>query len=543
MSRRSRALGRVRPSPRTGRTRHSLRSLVHVFGRRGTALALLAFGVGFFAYGIARAAPAARSAAPGASVSAATAAAKPQPPPPVGDAGPASADAGALAADAAAPARADQGGNAFGTCVEHVAGKARPEMVESLPAQGLAGHVTTLQVVVHHGKGETVLPTGFHLRLGSAAERALERAGFALPDPDGGAGPSLKVATKGDSATTTVRIPFVALPQKAGRQVMTLPPVPISIARASGDVITLCTKPHRIVIDDPTANTPHAKPRQNPRPRPQRELWETAKRITYVALIALIVGAFVAWLIGKWLKREKPVPPPPPPRPPWEVALEELFDIRHAGLVHGQRFREHFERVSYSVRKYLGNRYGFDGLESTTHEVLGVLKRVVPPVTVIGDIQSFLRQADLVKFARLTPTGEECEGLLEAGEHIVRQTIPPPYVPGGAAPAPEPPPWPPSGEDASGRSQWAPPETPAPRPPWAPPQGAEAPEQPAPRPPWEPPEGEPAALPEGAEPPGEPAAPPAPVRPELGEPAGEPKAPGAEPPDKSESEPPKEGDA
>jgi hypothetical protein len=499
----------------------------------GAALAAVALGVGCVALGSAWAAPATRAAAPSAGVSAATAAGKPktQPGGASADAGSPSlaADAGPASGEAGAPMQAathDVGGNVFGTCIEHVpGGKARPEMDETVPAKGLAGHVTTLEVVVHHGKGETVLPTGFHLQLGSDSERALERAGFALPDPDGGAGPSLKVAAKGESATTTVRIPFVALPQKAGRQVLTLPPVPIAIARASGDVITLCTKPHRIVIEDPTSNTPHAQPRKNPRPRPQRELWETAKRVTYASLIALVVGAFVAWLIGKWLKREKPVPPPPPPRPPWEVALEELFDIRHAQLVHEQRFREHFERVSYTVRKYLGHRYGFDGLESTTHEVLAVLKRVVPPVPVLGEIQGFLREADLVKFARLTPTAEECEALLADGERIVRNTIPPLYVPGGAAPAPEgDAPWPPSDAAEPGRSPWAPPEPPAPRSPWAPPEGVEA---PAPEP-------------------SEPDAPHAPVlapsgswRPELGE--SEPSAPEA-PSDKPDGEPPKKGD-
>ena len=37
------------------------------------------------------------------------------------------------------------------------------------------------------------------------------------------------------------------------------------------------------------------------------------------------------------------------------------------------RFAEHFDRVSDIVRKYLGLRFGFDGLESTTREALAVL--------------------------------------------------------------------------------------------------------------------------------------------------------------------------
>ena len=136
------------------------------------------------------------------------------------------------------------------------------------------------------------------------------------------------------------------------------------------------------------------------------------------------MGALVAFLVGRWLRRPKPTPPPPPPRPPWDVALEELFDTRHAGLIKAERYAEHFERVSDSVRKYLGARFGFDGLESTTREMLAVLRNVKPPLDVLQEIERFLRQADLVKFARLTPTELECEHALLAGEEVVRRTMP-----------------------------------------------------------------------------------------------------------------------
>jgi hypothetical protein len=137
-----------------------------------------------------------------------------------------------------------------------------------------------------------------------------------------------------------------------------------------------------------------------------------------------LLGALVAFLIGKWLRRPRPVPPPPPPRPPWEVALEELFDIRHAGLVPEGRLAEHFDRVSDSLRKYLGARFGFDGLESTTREALGVLREVSPRVGPLDAIESFLRQADLVKFAKTVPTAEDGELALVRAEHIVRETLP-----------------------------------------------------------------------------------------------------------------------
>jgi hypothetical protein len=108
-----------------------------------------------------------------------------------------------------------------------------------------------------------------------------------------------------------------------------------------------------------------------------------------------------------------------------------LHDIRHAGLIKSHRYSEHFDRVSDTIRKYLGDRYEFDGLESTTREALTWLGTLPHPPEPLDKIKAFLRQADLVKFANLTPTEEECELALGRGEDIVRATRPAP-----AAPAP-----------------------------------------------------------------------------------------------------------
>jgi hypothetical protein len=118
------------------------------------------------------------------------------------------------------------------------------------------------------------------------------------------------------------------------------------------------------------------------------------------------------------------VPPPPPARPPWEIAFEELYDLRHAGLVAEGRFAEHFDRVSDILRKYLGARFGFDGLESTTREAVFVLRGVTPSIEPLDAIESFLRQADLVKFAKTVPSAEDCELALTRADRIISETLP-----------------------------------------------------------------------------------------------------------------------
>ncbi|HVR19893.1 MAG TPA: hypothetical protein VMS65_09355 [Polyangiaceae bacterium] len=318
------------------------------------------------------------------------------------------------------PGRSDEA-----SCVEHVpAGKARPRVVEEVPSRGQSGHALRVRLVVEHGKGETLLPSGFQAQAESSELRALENAGLYLPDPDGGAGPLLERKESGDRATTTFDISFVPLPKKPGRSVIVVPPFPISIARASGDVIVVCTHRHEVSIEDPIANVPNPAPKPNPPPRPQREVWTMLKNAVIIGAIALAVGALIAVLVTLWLRRPRPAPPPPPARPPWEVAFEELYDLRHAGLVAEARFAEHFDRVSDIVRKYLGERFGFDGLESTTREVLFVLRRLTPPLESLDSIEGFLRQADLVKFAKTEPSAEDCELALTRAERIISTTLP-----------------------------------------------------------------------------------------------------------------------
>ena len=324
------------------------------------------------------------------------------------------------------------------TCREHVPeGKARPKLTETAPARGQSGHALTLALTLEHGKGETVLPGGFQAQGDDPNIRALERAGLYLPDPDGGAGPVLVRTESGERATTKLELSFVPLPAKPGRNTLVIPPFPISVARASGDVLVLCTAPHEVVIEDPIANTSNPAPRLNPPAREQREEWSSLKNALLIGAVAVVLGALVAWLLGRWLRRPRPVPPPPPPRPPWEVALEELFDVRHAGLIAEGRLAEHFDRVSDTLRKYLGARYGFDGLESTTREALSVLRNVKPLVGPLDAVEQFLRQADLVKFAKTVPSAEDGELALVRAEHIVRETLPTSLAPGAAPLTPE----------------------------------------------------------------------------------------------------------
>jgi hypothetical protein len=342
-------------------------------------------------------------------------------------ASPAVAQAPPAAGSAAAPA--GSAGSVYSTCVERVpAGAARPALRETFPATGAGGHVLWLEVEVEHGGGETVLPEGTAVAGQAGAVEALGRAGFLLPAPESGHAPRVEPAAGGAAgggrARSRVRVPFVGLPKRPGRVTLTLPPLPVAVARANGEVTTVCTGPHVVTLEEPTANVPDARPRPNPPPRRQREHWAAAERAAWGLLAALGGLAAGLALYRWWSRRPRPAPPPPPPRPLWEVAIEDLAVLRTGPLFAEGHYAELVARVSAVLRRYLGERFGFEGLEATSKEVRRSLRRVYPPLAVLAEIDRVLDEADLVKFARVEPTAADCAALCELADRVVRATIP-----------------------------------------------------------------------------------------------------------------------
>ena len=186
---------------------------------------------------------------------------------------------------------------------EHVpTGATRPVLKEQFPRRATSGYAAPLEVTVEHGKGETVLPQGFQTQASSAASRELAEAGFIFPEIEGGAAPELDHDTERQWCDDQDQHPGVAPSQKAWAQQDDIAPVPIAVARASGELLTLCTEPHAVVVEDPTASTPDAKPRDNPAPRQQLEEWVLAKQLAIGAAAGVVLAALLAWLAVWWLK-------------------------------------------------------------------------------------------------------------------------------------------------------------------------------------------------------------------------------------------------
>lgn len=143
------------------------------------------------------------------------------------------------------------------------------------------------------------------------------------------------------------------------------------------------------------------------------------------ALLAMILGGLLTWLFLRWWRRrDRPEAPPLPATPPWEIALRELRDLQRVreNMVGSGVTDQWVDSVSDVLRRYLGERFGFDGLESTTDEISHKLHRTALVGIEPTEAVSFLADCDLVKFAKAPLAGEASEELITEAFRLVEVT-------------------------------------------------------------------------------------------------------------------------
>ncbi|MEZ4248427.1 MAG: hypothetical protein R3B99_09330 [Polyangiales bacterium] len=102
----------------------------------------------------------------------------------------------------------------------------------------------------------------------------------------------------------------------------------------------------------------------------------------------------------------------------------EALRLDRDAAVREERVVGWVDQVSDALREYLGRRYEFDGLESTTDEVVAELRKRKLIGLSLDEVIALLRDCDLVKFAK-APLGVEQSDLLLAGAfRVVRTTAP-----------------------------------------------------------------------------------------------------------------------
>ena len=142
--------------------------------------------------------------------------------------------------------------------------------------------------------------------------------------------------------------------------------------------------------------------------------------------VLMVLGA--AAILGGalwWWKRRQEQRLAPRPVPIHEAALAALDALLAEDLLAEGRLKPFYVRLSDVVRRYIEERFGFRAPEQTSEEFLTAMAGTAQ---IRKDhqqlLRSFLREADMVKFAEFLPGQEATGGAVEAARRFIQQTIP-----------------------------------------------------------------------------------------------------------------------
>lgn len=139
----------------------------------------------------------------------------------------------------------------------------------------------------------------------------------------------------------------------------------------------------------------------------------------------LMAGLAVLVLAGAayWWRRRRYRPAAPAAPPPPKDYLAEFSRIAAMGLLERGGTKVYYSLLAETLRRFLENQLGIEAMERTTAEISQALKAGRCEAALAAQIEAFLDAADLVKFARLTPTEAEAGQMPEAGKAIVRRAL------------------------------------------------------------------------------------------------------------------------
>ena len=83
--------------------------------------------------------------------------------------------------------------------------------------------------------------------------------------------------------------------------------------------------------------------------------------------------------------------------------FDEVKKLQESGLIEAGDFDSYYTRLSEALRRYIEQRTGVEAMERATFEIRGDLERADLSSGRILEVEGFLDEADLVKFAKFEP--------------------------------------------------------------------------------------------------------------------------------------------
>ena len=125
--------------------------------------------------------------------------------------------------------------------------------------------------------------------------------------------------------------------------------------------------------------------------------------------LGLLLLLIIAGYIWYRMRKKAGMIEPEDLRDPWEIAFERLAILKQKNLMDAGSYKLFYIELSESVRWFLGRVYEQNVLDMTTDEFMSQFEEIKLPANVYDDTLTFLRFADLVKFAKLIPESDKID--------------------------------------------------------------------------------------------------------------------------------------
>lgn len=199
-----------------------------------------------------------------------------------------------------------------------------------------------------------------------------------------------------------------------------IPPLPVVVVQ-NQDSTVFYTNPVPVYFNSVLAE-------DEPSFRPLKPIFEFAGAWWPYLLGLILLGIALYFLYRYYTQNPgqvepaEPVPFKPEPfkNPLLELrkTIEKLEQMELAGAAD---FKEFYIELGDAIRRYFETLYKIPALESTSRELLDMLRKRMIDESLISDTRAVLYEADKVKFAKFTPTIEQADGALQKAHRFLER--------------------------------------------------------------------------------------------------------------------------
>ncbi len=157
--------------------------------------------------------------------------------------------------------------------------------------------------------------------------------------------------------------------------------------------------------------------------KPVQKLPGRVPRWMWIVLGSAAIAFLVGWATSRLWKKRASLIPSAPSIPPYVIALNALQSLMNKGLLEQDECKPFYTELSLILRTYLEGRFHLNAPDETTEEIVEEMSRSPELNGAQRNIlQEFMRQADMVKFAKGHPDRTTMQSAFNTTKQFVEET-------------------------------------------------------------------------------------------------------------------------